>query len=248
MDLPEFYTLVTRDRVTSTNDDAKDLAAGGAAEGTLVVAETQTAGRGRRGKPWSSPPGNLYMSVVMRPDCPPATAVQLGFVAGVALWDAIADVDHPGIPLKLKWPNDVLLDGRKVAGILLESATAADGRLDWVVIGIGVNTEHYPKDAVWPAADLDGTRDRPAPHALLPLVATYLLDYYLLWDSEGFGPIRNLWLEESYFAPGDRVTVGSGETAIEGVFEAIDENGALVLRLASGEARTISYGEVFPAG
>jgi len=247
-DIPGFYTLVRRDRVTSTNDVAKDLAANGAGEGTLVVAETQSAGRGRRGKPWSSPAGNLYMSVIMRPDCAPVTAVQLGFVAGVALWDAIADCDDPGMPLKLKWPNDVLLDGRKVAGILMESATTADGRLDWVVIGIGVNTAHHPVDAQWPAADLSQTRDNPAPQEFLPMVAGHLLDYYLCWDNEGFGPIRRLWLEESFFAPGDRVTVGGGEAALDGAFEDIDESGALVVRLSSGETRAISYGEIFPTG
>ncbi|MDH3234965.1 MAG: biotin--[acetyl-CoA-carboxylase] ligase [Alphaproteobacteria bacterium] len=248
MDLPDFYTLVQRGSVASTNDVAKDLAANGAREGTLVVADTQSAGRGRRGKPWTSPAGNLYMSVVMRPNCAPVTAVQLGFVAGVALWDAIADCDDPGIPLKLKWPNDVLLDGRKVSGILLESATKTDGLLDWVVLGIGVNLAYHPSDAQWPAADLSQTRDHPAPQDFLPIVATRLLDYYLCWDEEGFGPIRCLWLEESFFAPGDRVTVGGGEAALEGTFEDIDESGALILRLASGETRAISYGEIFPAG
>ena len=248
MTLPDFYTLVRRDRVGSTNDVAKDLAAGGAAEGTLVVAETQSAGRGRRGKPWSSPPGNLFMSLVLRPDCPPATAVQLGFVAGVALWDAIAAFDDPGIDLTLKWPNDVLLDGRKVAGILLESATRTDGALDWVVVGIGVNTAHHPPDAQWPAADLTSLRDRPKPDDLLPMVADHLLDYYLEWNENGFGPIRRLWLANSFFGPGDRVTVGGSETALEGAFEDIGEDGALLLRLASGETQAISYGEIFPAG
>lgn len=248
MTLPDFYTLVRRAHVGSTNDVAKDLAAGGAAEGTLVVAETQSAGRGRRGKPWASPPGNLYMTLILRPDCAPATAAQLGFVAGVALWDAIAAFDHFGIDLTLKWPNDVLLDGKKVVGILLESATKPDGALDWVVIGIGVNTAHHPPDARWPATDLTSLRDHPTPEDLLPMVADHLLDYYLEWNANGFGPIRRLWLENSFFQPGDPVTVGSGETALTGAFEDIGEDGALVLRLASGQTQAISYGEVFPAG
>jgi BirA family transcriptional regulator, biotin operon repressor / biotin---[acetyl-CoA-carboxylase] ligase len=247
MALPDFFTLVRRTQVASTNDVAKDLAAKGAAEGTLVVAETQSAGRGRRGKPWSSPPGNLYLSLVMRPDCRPATAVQLGFVAGVALWDAIAHFDDPGILLTLKWPNDVLLDGRKVAGILLESATRPGGSLDWVVIGIGVNTAHHPPEARWPAADLSGLRDRPDPEALLPVLAGYLLDYYLLWDEEGFAPIRRLWLENSFFQPGDPIKAGGGAGPLSGAFEDIDHQGALVLRLAAGGTQAISYGEIFPA-
>jgi len=240
MSLPGFFTLVRRGEVASTNDVARDLAANGAAEGTLVVAETQTAGRGRRGKPWSSPPGNLYMSLVLRPGCPPATAVQLGFVAGVAL-------DDPGIPLTLKWPNDVLLGGKKVSGILLESATRADGSLDWVVVGIGVNTAHHPPEAQWPATDLTSLRDRPDPESLLPVLAGRFLDYYALWKAEGFRPIRRLWLETSYFAPGERITVGGSETPLVGEFVDIDEHGALVLRLASGETETVSYGEIFPA-
>ena len=247
MDLPDFFTLVERDRVSSTNDVARELAAEGAPEGTLVTARQQTTGRGRRGKPWSSPEGNLFMSLVLRPDCVPTQAVQLGFVAGVALWDAICDIDHPGIPLKLKWPNDVLLDGCKVSGILLESAMAPGGTLDWVVVGIGVNTRHHPENADWPAADLGNTRDRPGPRDLLPSLAHYLIDYYQVWQTDGFGAIRSLWLEESYFLPGDRISIGRGEGAVAGQFETIDESGALIMRLDGGERRVLSYGEIFPA-
>jgi len=247
MDLPEFFTLIEHDSVTSTNDVARELAAKGAAEGTMVTARKQSAGRGRRGKMWASPVGNLYMSCVMRPVCTPVEATQLGFVAAVALWDAICDIDYPGIPLKLKWPNDVLLDGRKVSGILLESATADGGRVDWVVIGIGVNTSHHPEDSAWPAGDLRQTRDQPNPDDLLPFVARHLVDYYHVWQRDGFAPIRHLWLEETYFAPGQRVTIGRGETAVSGLFETLDETGALVLRLDNGNRAVVSYGEVSPS-
>ncbi len=127
--LPPAYQLVALERVASTNDEALRLAAEGAEDGTLVWAREQTGGRGRQGRVWSSPPGNLYFSLVLRPDCAPAEAAQLGFVAGVALGEAIGSVAPPLIDVNYKWPNDLLLNGRKAAGILLVLLSAPDGTL-----------------------------------------------------------------------------------------------------------------------
>ncbi|HYC65338.1 MAG TPA: biotin--[acetyl-CoA-carboxylase] ligase, partial [Reyranellaceae bacterium] len=127
--LPDGWTLVALDSVGSTNDEAGRLAESGAAEGTVVWALEQTGGRGRRGRVWASPRGNLYSSTILRPDCAPVRAAELGFVAGLAVADLAKGRD-----VRLKWPNDVLVDGGKVAGILPESSVAAGGRIEHVVM------------------------------------------------------------------------------------------------------------------
>ena len=135
------YRLVTVDTVDSTNAEAKRLAAEGeekSPDGTIIWAKEQTDGRGRRGRKWHSPPGNLYCSLILRPDVALAKAAELSFVAGLAVFDALGSVGEPGHQVHLKWPNDVLLNGGKVAGILLESIG------DFLAIGIGVNLAHAP--------------------------------------------------------------------------------------------------------
>src|SRR5512146_93191 len=137
--LPEGFRLHRYKTLGSTNDEAKALARAGAPDGTIVWAGEQTAGRGRRGRVWRSPPGNLYVSVVLRPDATPARAAQLGFVAALGLGDALRRLAGPALNLRYKWPNDVLANGRKLAGILLESETSTKVRVDFVVLGLGVN-------------------------------------------------------------------------------------------------------------
>src|SRR5206468_1374206 len=139
------------DRIGSTNDEATALARAGAGSGTLVWAAEQNTGRGRRGRSWRSPPGNLYLSLVQRPECSPASAAQLGFVAALGLGDAITEL---GLRPSYKWPNDVLVNRRKLAGILLESEMTAGGGLDFVVIGVGVNIAVAPEGVEFPTTSL----------------------------------------------------------------------------------------------
>ena len=139
--LPDGWTLVALDSVGSTNDEAARLADAGAPEGTVVWSREQTGGRGRRGRHWASPVGNLYSSTILRPDCAAPRAAELGFVAALA----VADIVPPGRALRVKWPNDVLVDGGKVAGILLESAIGQTGQVQHVVAGIGVNVGFAPQ-------------------------------------------------------------------------------------------------------
>ena len=139
--LPDGWRLVALPSVGSTNDAALRLAEGGASEGTFVWAREQTGGRGRRGRSWVSPPGNLYCSTVLRPECPASRAAELGFVAALA----VADIVPAERRIRLKWPNDVLVDGGKIAGILLESSIGQDGLVEHVVAGIGVNVGFAPQ-------------------------------------------------------------------------------------------------------
>ena len=133
-ELPAAYRLLRYDEIDSTSDEAKTLAEAGAEHGVVVWAASQRKGRGRRGNDWQSPPGNLYASLLLRPDRTPAQALQLSFVASLALADAITAVVPARCVVTCKWPNDVFLNHRKTAGLLLESSTSGDGVLDWLVI------------------------------------------------------------------------------------------------------------------
>lgn len=231
--------------VGSTNDTAKELARTGAPAGTLVWADAQTAGRGRRGRVWASPPGNLYMSLVLRPEGPPVQAAQLGFVAALALGDAIAALAGPGLRPRCKWPNDLLLNGKKLAGILLESEMAGE-RLDFVVIGVGVNIVSAPPGTEYPATSLaaEGV-GCIVPASLLAAFA----EHFGRWDERrrgaGFAALRAAWLERAV-GLGEPVRVRLEKLTLNGRFLDLDEDGALVLEMADGRRR-IAAGEVFPA-
>lgn len=199
--LPTAFRLVCRDAVDSTNAVAKALAEDGAEDGTLVWARRQTAGRGRHGRSWTSPEGNLYLSIVCRPGAPIDRLGQLSFVTAVAVADALEPRLPDGHKLQLKWPNDVLIDGCKVTGILLESAVGAGGEPTWVVIGVGVNLAHHPEstDSLTPPSSLKalGARDI-SPESVLEAFAARFLHWRRLWLAEGFAPVRAAWLRRAY--------------------------------------------------
>ncbi len=244
--LPEAYRLHHFDAVGSTNDEAKALARHGAPEGALVWASEQTAGRGRRGRTWRSPPGNLYLSLVLRPDGAPPRAAQLGFVAALGLGDALAALAGPALQLRYKWPNDVLAQGRKLAGILLESETAASGRVDFVVVGIGVNLVFAPEDVEFPATSLaaEGVAG-VTPAVLLEAFARHFEIWLRRWREEGFAVVRAAWLARAS-GLGAAIRVRLERTTLAGRFLDLDDDGALVLDGPEGRQR-IAAGEVFPA-
>ncbi len=244
--LPPAYRLVALETVGSTNDEALRLAAEGAEDGTLVWAREQTGGRGRQGRSWSSPPGNLYFSLVLRPDCTPAEAAQLSFVAGLALGEAIGSVAPPMIEVTYKWPNDVLLNGRKGAGILLESRSGADGTLDCLILGVGANVQHFPDDSEFPATSLrfEGAPPDVSEVELLEAFSRYFLSWVNRWLDDGFPPIRRAWLNHAH-GLGEEIEVRLPRETLKGTFKDLDESGALVLELADGETRLISAGDVY---
>lgn len=223
----------------STNADLLALARAGQPEGSWLRAERQTAGRGRLGRAWVSPPGNLYASLLvrLRPADPPAATLAL--VAAVALNEAIAVFLPDHTASHLKWPNDLLLDGAKLSGILLERAD------DAVVIGIGVNLAHHPDlpDRATTGLAAQGVAVDPA--ALLDVLADTMARWLARWRSEGLAPVRARWLERAH-------PIGTALTArlpdggaIDGLFDGLGEDGALILRLPSGERRTIHAADVF---
>jgi BirA family biotin operon repressor/biotin-[acetyl-CoA-carboxylase] ligase len=218
------------------------LAKAGAEEGLWLRAERQTAGRGRQGRAWVSPPGNLYASTLvrLRPTDPPAATLAL--VAAVAVEEAVSLYAFPGLRREraaIKWPNDLLLDGAKLAGILLERTDHA------VVIGTGVNLAHHPKDTDRPATSLAAHDIAVDPAPFLETLAEIFSRWLSRWRMEGIGPIRDRWVEHAHPA-GTALTArlpdGSG---IDGLFDRLDTDGALILRLADGTRRVIHAGDVF---
>jgi BirA family biotin operon repressor/biotin-[acetyl-CoA-carboxylase] ligase len=245
--LPAFYRLLSFVELDSTNEEAKRQAALGAPGGLLVWAGAQTAGRGRRGRSFVSPPGNLYMSILLRPDRGAAQAAQLGFAAALAVGEAALASLPGGARLAYKWPNDVLVEARKVSGILLESQAAAAGRLDWLVVGIGVNLVSFPESVESPAISLAAAGAAAAtPEAMLEAVARRFYHWHERWREEGFAPLRAAWLARAG-GLGENIRVRLEGSETSGRFAGLDEEGALLLDDGRGERR-IAAGDVFPAG
>lgn len=223
----------------STNEDARGLARAGAAEGTVVVAARQTGGRGRLGRTWVSPEGGAYVSVVLRPCVAPAELGALALVVGLGIARGLEPL---GVRPRLKWPNDLLMGGGKLAGVLLEMAAEGD-RVEWVVAGFGVNVRRSP-DAPSGAAYVDDM----VPGVGVARVAAAALDgvasSYLEWRTTGFAALLDAYEERSALN-GERVVVrdATGVTRAEGTVEGVDREGRLLVR--SGESIVpVASGEV----
>jgi BirA family biotin operon repressor/biotin-[acetyl-CoA-carboxylase] ligase len=245
-ELPSAYRLVCLDTVDSTNAEARRLAALGEDEtpdGTLIWAKEQTAGRGRRGRKWSSPPGNLYCSLVLRPDVAVTKAAEFSFIAALAVFDTLGTVGEPGHNVHCKWPNDVLLNDKKVAGILLETETGADGRPDWVILGVGINVGIFPGDTDFPATSLRAENFAATEVDCLDSFCRHFLKWTNTWLEDGFAPIRKNWLWHC-FGLGEEIEVRLEGETLTGVFTDLDEDGALLLKTGDGERR-IAAGDVF---
>ncbi len=244
--LPPAFRLVTRATVTSTNDEARALAEAGAEDGTLVWAREQSAGRGRQGGVWASPPGNLYFSLVLRPDRTLAEAAQLGFIAALAVGEAVGSVGPPLLEITYKWPNDVLLNERKCAGILLESKSTPEGALDFLILGIGVNVASYPEDTDFPATSLhfEGTPPDVSEVDLLEAFSRHFLSWVNGWLDDGFVRVRRAWLNHAHRL-GEEIEVRLPKETLAGTFKDMDAHGVLILELPGGEVRRISAGDVY---
>lgn len=232
--------------IGSTNAEALARALNGDAE-QWIVADRQIAGRGRRGRHWVSDPGNLYSSLLLYDPAPARLCPQICFVAALALHDAARDC-LPALGegrLQLKWPNDLLLDGKKIAGILVEGAAA--GSRQAVVTGIGVNCAHHPEGTPYPVTDFSAAGFSLTPATLFDALASRFMYRLAQWQQgRGFSAIRDAWLERAHNI-GQEIEVKMAERAIKGRFEEIDEDGALVLALADGHREFIRAGDVFPA-
>ena len=234
--------------VDSTNAYARRLAERGAQEGGAVIAETQTQGRGRLGRRWESPPYvNLYFSVILRPQLPPVYAPQITLMAAVALADAIASFIPS--PPTIKWPNDILVDGRKLAGILTESSSDSD-RIDFVILGIGVNLnfprELMPDEIRERATSLVSlTQKNVSREAFVRRLIQDLDRCYGELEESGFEYLAQRW-EARFGLKGRRVKVEMVDQALRGKAKGIDRDGALILENDAGEFQRIVAGDVIP--
>lgn len=229
-------------------------------EGNALVlrADQQTGGRGRHGRAWDSPPGNLYLTIAL--PCPdgPRAGIAAGFIGGVALAEALGDLGFGRDPTRptarLKWPNDVLVDGAKIAGLLPEMVEDGDGR-PWVLLGVGINiaSAPAPETMLYPVAALSAWTGEPPvdppvdPEAMLAALLPRLAAWVTRWRAEGFAPLRAAWLTHGH-GLGAPVRVRLGERTVSGLFEGLTADGALRLREPAGEVRTVLAGDVlFPA-
>jgi BirA family transcriptional regulator, biotin operon repressor / biotin---[acetyl-CoA-carboxylase] ligase len=238
--MTDHFTVTHHEKIGSTNDEARRLAQEGAPHGTVIHADEQTAGRGRLTHTWFRPPGNLYLSILLRTGQPPTRTAELSFLAAIAVADTVETLLPRQIRTMLKWPNDVLVNGAKVAGILVEQVDEA------TIIGIGLNVLQAPSNAAYKTttivanggiASVDGARD-----ILLKRFGVHLGE----WQSVGFAPIRALWLNRSY-PIGAAIRTNAGGQSFTGHFAGLDEDGALLLDTPEGRQRVVA-GEIVVAG
>ena len=247
------YRLVAFDQIGSTNAEAMARARDGEQGPVWFVTSEQTAGRGRRHRPWVAPRGNLASSILEVIDISPAVAATLGFAAGLALEAVLRKISieaslraagSDNMKFSLKWPNDVLAGRHKLAGILLEAEAVADNRLA-VVGGIGTNVVAAPEGTPTPATSLAALGVHIGAEELFAELSDSWAEYRAIWDQgRGFGEIRRLWLERAA-GLGQPVAIRNGSSTLEGTFDSIDEAGCLMVRTADGKRVPISAGDVY---
>ncbi|MGK7866796.1 biotin--[acetyl-CoA-carboxylase] ligase [Falsiroseomonas sp. E2-1-a20] len=237
--VPPGWRLRVHESLTSTSDLLLRLAAAGEPEGLAVLARRQTGGRGRDGRRWESPAGNMYLSVLLRPAGPAREAGQWSLLAAVALADALAGFAPDPTAIALKWPNDVLLDEAKLAGLICESAADAEGRMEWLVIGLGANL------AVAPALEDRATTCLGAvpPEDVAVALLAALDRWRRAWLVEGFGAIRTAWMARGPKLDAHLAIRGS----IAGRYAGLAEDGSLLLA-TGGRVHAIASGEIAGAG
>jgi BirA family biotin operon repressor/biotin-[acetyl-CoA-carboxylase] ligase len=234
--LPPHWRLHVVEELPSTQDAAMQAARAGDPGKLAIMGRRQTAGRGSRGRVWQAPAGNLNFSALIRPGARAAVQGEYPLLAGLALYDAIAPLLPAARGLMLKWPNDLLLDGAKLAGILIDSAVTAYGALDWVVIGIGVNIAAAPDIPGRRTTSLAAAGGATTPEELAPGLA-HALDR---WLAAGFADIRATWLARAH-PIGTRLAIQNRETMVEGAFAGLAPNGGLLL---AGHDAPITIGEI----
>ena len=241
------FRLATHEVLPSTNASALQYALehAGDTQPLWIIAHEQTAGRGRRGSAWTSPPGNLYATLLLIDPAPPRQAPELSFVAALAVHDAICErAPMMADRLALKWPNDVLCDGKKLAGILLEGRMLGDKIA--VAVGIGVNCLHHPSPTAYPATDLAAAGAPASADELFTPLSAAMPRRLAQWRSgAGFSAVRADWLAHAA-GIGEAMRVRLPDRELVGRGEGLDDNGCLLLRLADGRLQTIAAGEVFP--
>lgn len=246
LNLPRGHNVLGFEALGSTSDlarsigDSRDYAD---VPFLWIWTKLQTQGRGRRGREWLSREGNLTTTLLLRPGCSPAKGAELSFVAALAIADLVGGALR-GANVQIKWPNDVLVSGKKIAGILLESTASETDRLEWLSIGMGVNLAFHPDNTPYPATNLAKEGAQLGPLEGLTRLAETFSFWHGEWQTRGFAAIRMAWLERAR-GIGQTVIARLASEETSGIFEDLDETGNLIIRLPSGDKRLISAGEIF---
>lgn len=235
------------DELDSTNAEARRLAEQGAEGPLWIKAKVQTAGRGRRGRNWASPQGNLCATWLGVLPVSPLKGAELSFVAALAVHDTLTTW-VPEALVRIKWPNDVLIDGKKTCGILIESGQRPDQSL-WFAVGIGINVETAPQGLERPTTRLidhlgGQIGQAPKVDAVLSTLNAAFHRWLGIWIDQGFLALRSAWLSRA-MGMGLPCTARLGQETLEGIMRDLGEDGALILELASGQRRSITAGDVF---
>lgn len=241
------YHLLSYDVLDSTNAEARRLAGGGASHGAVIWAKRQSAGRGRLGREWVSSEGNLFVTVLINPPVAIEKCPQLSFVAALAVAETLEGILPDASRIACKWPNDVLVGGKKISGILLEAFTTKEivSEKQWIAVGVGINVDSAPEHVMFPATSLRGEGvELISAKIVLSRFAHHFIHYYDIWAAKGFAPIEKAWKSRAHQL-GKAVEVIVGDEQVTGVFEGIDAAGCMLLRDKKKNISTINAGDVF---
>lgn len=243
--MPDDYEAVFYQEVTSTNDVARQRVSEGHKGPIWVASAAQTAGRGRLGRPWVSEKGNLYTSLMIRPDEKPDKMVALPFLVALAVRRALIMSGANGNQIKCKWPNDILFNEKKVAGILIESSMGSRGAIDFLIIGIGTNLNVYPEEAQFPATCFAReTESYIDPEAYFVNLAAAFDMQWRAWQQFGFEPIRDDWLRHSW-GMGEKRMIRTSNLEVTARLQSLDKDGALIIKLDDGTEKSLYAGDIF---
>ena len=248
--LPIKYRIMIYDEITSTNDEAKICAMKGeqyCPDWTLIWAKSQTAGRGRRGRVWESLDGNLFASIILRPKLPAQEALQISYIASIAVHETTVKHCSSGDSVLCKWPNDILLNNKKISGILLESSGIENGLLDWLVIGLGVNICKAPNNTSYPTTSFhnEGILNITREDFLLSFSRSFL-KWHNIWSTDGFAYIRDIWLKRAK-GINSQIRILTNNRIISGIFVGINNEGSLLLKndALSHKYHVVSAGDIY---
>ncbi len=238
------YQFLIFDKIDSTNLEAYRLISRGIKDNFVILAKSQTDGKGRYGKDWFSPEGNAYFSLLLKTRVPLQDLSKFTFVTSLSVAEAILDLLGSNIDLKLKWPNDIILNDKKLAGILLESLSDAT-KNTWLIIGVGINLKHYPDNARYPATSLlvEGCKDIESELMLDRFMYFFELNNKILHE-DGFCVIQRKWLNYAWRIEKE-FCYSYNNKLVTGMFKTIGENGELILEDEKGVVHKINAGEIF---
>lgn len=241
--LPAGHRLEHLEQITSTNTYALERISAGDDGPLWIVADRQTQGRGRRQRTWVSLEGNLHLSFIVQLSCGPQHVAELGFVAGLACYDALSEHMSKPEMLTLKWPNDLLIGSAKTAGLLLERASESKAEGECVVIGFGINIAGHPDDVNFPATHMAEHAPDIEKVDVLEALAQAMVHWLAVWQNgENFSGIRSAWTQRAYGLD-QKIAVDMETKRITGTFKGINDNGAMLIETSNGNVETIMAGD-----